>query len=514
MRDGISPSGRSRATNSEAATESIPRAARRIPAPPAAWYASGRERFAYRGEIEVTGESKGMKGRTRLAALLGFVLAAGCSNESQDLPPDAGVVRAVHAIPDLAVLTMNLDSNSLGDFDYAGIRGINRPGDGSHEIAFDVKLPGGDPPTRLETLNVATGLNRAQTIVLTGTAEQPETVTWDQPARDWAEEVANSDVEITVLEVSFGHAALGRGPLDFYLGPSPLDPTASSPVASLSYSDLSAIVEIDAGTQEIIVTPAGDPTTVVYESDVLSLPNVTSLLFVAFDGLKLDGDTPWLELRSLGDAFSNVMPNRLAPAEARAVHSARDSGPFDVVRHSNDETLIGDIAYGEVSPYVVVPTGSNTIDLKSVDDPDEVVAALTLSASPGADGTILISGEPDVVRMTLILDDNRRIATSARLRVINGAVTFPAVDIYVMEPGTNINDANPNVGLLAFPLGTSSLSFKAGDYDFVLAASGTRDIAVGPVRLTLENSGLYTVVATQAEQDDRIELILLDDLAE
>jgi hypothetical protein len=442
------------------------------------------------------------------------VLAAGCSNDSDELPPDIGVVRAVHALPDSAVLTMNLDDNSLGDFDFAGIRGINRPGDGNHEIAFDVKLPGGDPPERIETLNVATGVDRAATLVLTGTSEQPEVVTWDQPARDWDEEVANSDEEITVLEVSFGHAALSRGPLDIYLGASPVDPTTSSPVASLSYSDLSATMEIDAGTQEVVVTPAGDPTTIVYESDALALPGATSLLFVAFDGLKLDGDTPWLEVRSLGDGFSNVMPNRLVPATARAVHSARDSGPFDVIRHSNNETLISDLAYREASSYVVVPTGSNTIDLKSVDDPDEVVEALTLSASPGADGTIIISGEPDSVLMSSIVDDNRRIASYARFRVINGAVTFPGVDVYLMEPGTNVGDVNPIVALLAYPLGTSSLSFKAGEYDFALTESRTKDFVVGPVRLTLENGGLYTVVATPAAQENRVELIRLDDLAE
>ena len=450
----------------------------------------------------------------RLGALLLLAAAAGCKNDSQELPPDAGVVRAVHAIPDLGTLTMNLDSGSLGDFDYGAIRGINRPGDGNHEIAFDVKQPGGEPATPLETLNVATGLDRANTIVLTGTADQPNVIQWEQPARDWDAEAANSNDGITVLEVSFGHAALSRGPLDIYLGKSPVDPTTSTPIATLSYSDLSPLIEIDAEVLEIVVTPAGDPATELYDSDSLALPPATSLLFVAFDGAKLDGDTPWLSMRSLGEAFSNGMPNKKVPAMARAVHSARGIGSLDIIRQSNDETLFTGLEFQQVTPYIVVPTGTTALDIALTDDPGEVLSAVTLVTTAGSDSTILIAGEPDSDTAITLADDTRRIATAAKLRAINGDIDFLTMDVYVLEPGTSVEDVNPTFAAVTYSFGTGYVGFAEGEYDLVLTQTGSKDPIAGPTRLNLRNGGIYGVLATQASQDDRVEQVFIDDFAE
>jgi hypothetical protein len=455
-----------------------------------------------------------MKGSMRLGVLLLLAAVAGCKNDSQDLVPDAGIVRAVHAIPDLGTLTMNLDSGSLGDFEYGAIRGINRPGDGNHEIAFDVKQPGGMPSTRLETLNVATGVDRANTIVLTGTADEPNVIQWEQPARDWDEEAANSDDEITVLEVSFGHAALSRGALDIYLGESPVDPTTSTPIATLSYSDLSPFIEIDADVLEIVVTPAGDPETELYDSDSLVLPPATSLLFVAFDGAKLEGDTPWLSMRSLGEAFSNVIPNNRVPAMARAAHSARGTGSLDLIGEDDDETLIGGLEFEDVSPYVVIPTGTTSVDFALTEDPDEVIAVTTVVASAGSDSTIMIAGEPDSETTITLADDTRRISTAAKLRVINGDTDFNTMDLYVLEPGTSVDDVNPTVAAVTYPFATGYIGFAEGEYDLVLTETASKDPIAGPTRLNLRNGGIYGVLATQASQDDRTELVLIDDFAD
>jgi hypothetical protein len=455
-----------------------------------------------------------MKRTMRLAAMLALALAAACSNDSQELPPDAGVVRAVHAIPELATLTMNLDSSPLGDFDYLGIRGINRPGDGNHELSFDVKLPGGQPATRLETLTVATGVDLASTIVLTGPAGQPDVLTWEQPARNWEAEQADSGNAIDVLEISFGHAALSRGPLDFYVGASPVDPTTSTPVATLGYEDVSAFVEIDAATLEIVVTPAGDPATELYDSDPLALPAATSLLFVALDGAKMDGDSPWLEMRSLGEAFSNAMPNRNIPPNARAMHVSQGVGSLDLIRHSNGDVLIAGIAFGEISPYVVAPTGTNTIDVTPAGDPAEVLAAITLIAGAGTDSTILVVGDAEDVSSNTLADDVRRVATMAKFRVINTSTSFETIDAYVLEPGTSVEDRNPTFAAVTTPFGSGYVGFEAGDYDLVLTQSTTKDIVAGPTRVTFRNSGIYGVVALEAGQNDVEQLFIDDDPTE
>ena len=53
----------------------------------------------------------------------------------------------------------------------------------------------------------------------------------------------------------------------------------------------------------------------------------------------------------------------------------------------------------------------------------------------------------------------------------------------------------------------------AGDYDLVLTPNGSKNIASGPTRVSLSNGGIYTVVTTNAGQDDKVDLLLFDDLA-
>jgi hypothetical protein len=348
--------------------------------------------------------------------------------------------------------------------------------------------------------------------VLTGTAEQPNTLTWQQPTRNWEEEQANSDDAIDVLEISFGHAALSRGPLDFYIGESPVDPTTSTPIASLSHEDLSDFVEIDAATLEIIVTPAGDPATELFDSDPMALPAATSLLFVSLDGAKMDSDdTPWLAMRSLGEAFSNSIPNKNLPAHARALHASRGTDPLDLIQTSTDEVLIAGIEFGELTDYDVVPKGTISVNITAAGDPDDLKAVMTLTTSAGTDSTIVLVGEPDTISSNTVTDDLRRIATVAKFRVINASITFPTIDAYILEPGTSVEDVSPTFAAVTTPFSTGYVGFLAGEYDLVFTEATTKDVLAGPTRVRFRNSGIYGVVLLEAAQDDRVDELFIDD---
>ena len=453
-----------------------------------------------------------------ITTLIAVALVAACGGGEEDLPPDAGVLRVVHAIPELGVLNFTLDDEELGEFNYSQIKGISRPGDARHRVLIDVRRPGDQDDTRLETLNLTTAVDRADTIVLTGTLDHANVLTWEQPARDWEAELAETNDEITVLEVSFAHASETRGPLDFYLGEEGFDPTDGSSIASIGYSELQEGGEIDAEALELVVTPAGDPATVLLRTVQNVLPAATSLLFVALDSDKLDEEgTPRLAVRSLGDGYSFYLVDQDLPTSLRAVHGARGAGAIDVLFGvEEDELLLASLEFRGQSPYVDVPLDTTLVTVTPAGDPDEVTTTLGISLLPGSQQTVVVSGEngedeEDVVVASAFADDNRSVITAARFRVIQTASNFAFLDVYIVDPDESIEDLTPTVANVTYRGTAPYFQVAAGEYDLVLAESGTKDLVTDAMRVSVENGGIYTAIVIDGADEETVEVLPADD---
>jgi Domain of unknown function (DUF4397) len=453
-----------------------------------------------------------MKRHLRLVAMLALALGA-CKNDSLDLAPDLGQLRVVHAIPTLGPWTLTFDDTTLGDFDFTQIRGINRPGDGNHDVTIDIKLPGLDSPTsQLVTMNLATAIDRVTTLVVNGTRDNPNVIRWQQTARDWATEIADSTTPITVLEVSYANASALRGALDFYLGEDGFNPADQTPVASVDYTELSATDEIESDTLQLAVTPRGDPSTVLYRSLPLNLPPATTVLFVAYDADVLGSDgMPALAIRSLGAGFSAPITNQLLAQSYRIAHGARGVGALDARVADTDELVIGDIEFTEVTPYGPAPAVLTAFNLTAPGDETDVLSTYLIGEAPGLISTVLVNGQGDDLLATSTLDDPRRIVTEAKFRVYQASDSNPTVDVYLVDPGASIEDVVPIVGILSRNFASAYIAMAAGDYDLVITTAGTRDIVGGPTRVSLANNGLYSVMLTDSADANHVELHFIDD---
>jgi hypothetical protein len=458
-----------------------------------------------------------MKGRICLAATsaLALALLAACGGSSDDgTVLHSGSLRALHAIPELDVLTFTLDGEELVRFTYGGLGGINGLQPGPHTVQIDIDLPEGDEtPSRLATLDLTTEADVEQTYVLTGTLADHDLVAWSQPARDWSE-----DQDAEILEVSFGHASASHGTLDFYLGEDDdFDPADATPMATLSYSEMREAVEIPVGDYIAVLTPAGDPSTELLRSNLFTLAAARSIMFVAYDSSALDDTgTPFVALRSIGTGFSGPVPDPNRPTRVRAVNAVTGIPSFDLYidgdedEGEEDTLFIPDIPQGSVTEYVALDPLPTVFEIKET-DPDVLTSAPLI---PATDGTVLLGGPDGEVVGAYFVDDNRAIITHPKFRVLNGSTQFNAIDVYIVPPGGSIEDENPDIRSLVFRAASAYIIAPTGENDVVITEFGSKTVAAGPFPVTFEKGGVYGMAIMNGESDDSLEIIPMDGLAE
>jgi trimeric autotransporter adhesin len=119
------------------------------------------------------------------------------------------------------------------------------------------------------------------------------------------------------------------------------------------------------------------------------------------------------------------------------------------------------------------------------------------------------------LRSPLILVDNpRRVATQARVRIVHASPSAGNVDIYVTAVGADLANETPAFSNVAFKADTGYVDLDAGDYDVTVTPTASKTAAIGPVKLTFANSGIYTVAARDATGGGvPLGVIALDDLA-
>lgn len=117
-------------------------------------------------------------------------------------------------------------------------------------------------------------------------------------------------------------------------------------------------------------------------------------------------------------------------------------------------------------------------------------SALDYVSAPGTATDLL-----DNIVPAVLIDDTGRIASEAEVRVFHGSASTGEVDIYVVSPGADISTTTPAFTAVPFGADTGYVPFAAGDYELIVTATGTIDVAIGPVTVSVNAGGIYTAVA-------------------
>jgi hypothetical protein len=286
-----------------------------------------------------------------------------------------------------------------------------------------------------------------------------------------------------------------------------------NPLGSFVFGEDLGPVEVPAGDYRIRVTAAGDLAAVVFDSGSLTLPGGADLLLVAVANTG-PGDSP-ISLVAADAEGSFEILDAETPAELRAVHASPDAPAVDVV--VNDDfanPVLTDVPFPLVSDYLAVPAGTYNIKVTPTGNPGVIVIDADISVAAGEQYSVYASDVLASIAPYVLKDDNRPIATEAKVRIVHLAPGAGLVDIYVTSPGADLSTLSPTFPAVDFKDETGYTRLAGGEYDVTVTAAGTKDAAIGPVTVMLSDGGVYTAAARDAAGGGApFGLILLDDFA-
>ncbi len=451
----------------------------------------------------------------RILVLMVFLLAAlslaGCnsSSSSSSSSDPTTQVRVLHASPDApAVNILAGGSPVLEGVDYKDGSGYLTVPAGSLEVAVDGLLPGGATLTVIGPLDIDLEAGTQYTVVAFGevTEIKPLLITVDRVT------VGAGETRIQVL-----HAAPNAPEVDVYLLPPDTNtvPEGVAPVGTFEAEGVLGPVNVQAGSYQIIVTLADDADTIVFDSGTVDLPGGADLLVVAVQNTAA-GDAPISLVVMDGEGSTEIL-DKNSPANVRVVHASADAPNVDVV--ANDVvTLVNDLAFPEFTAYLAPAPDTYNIKVgptgNAVGNP-VIEADLTLEA--GQSYTVIAVGTLAEIEPLVLVDNRRRIATEARVRIVHASTLAGNVDIFVTDAaGTDLTTVDPVFSDVPFKAETGYVSLAAGTYFVTVTPVGEPETAaIGPVELELEAGGLYGAIARDPlPPETDLGLILLDDLAE
>lgn len=424
-----------------------------------------------------------------------FLLVSACSNSNNsETVTGKGLIRAIHTIPDLGTVSFLIEETRLATLGFKESSGISEYDDIEYTFNFDISLPGDTDATRIKSTTVKVNSEFEHTFVLAGSLDAPEIILWEQFRRDWAGELAAAaadETEITVMEVSFGGLSNVAGSVDVYLEAPGTSPLAASPKATIGYADLQTAIELSAGEYQLVLTPAGDPSTILFATDPIAVSAATSSLFTIMDDGGLT--TADYSVRWIGTSLGLELFDINLQSEISVFHAGLGTDPVDIVIGGDfANPLLTGLQYTDYSPYTSVEPGVLNLNVIPTGNPGVLLAERAFEVPRGTINRLYLVGLPGALQAVLIREDHRTLSTHARMQVFQGAARYQTVDLYIVATDIDISLIGPTLTSFLFGTGTGLASFEPGDYNFIITEPGTKNVIGGPYLLNLvagENSG-------------------------
>ncbi len=438
---------------------------------------------------------------------MGFAIAlAACGSDDPDPLANTAELSVIHASADAPAVDIDLNGASFGrNIDFKRVVPNQTVTAGPVSVAVRGILPGSARPTVIgpASLTLQAGRRYAVLAVNRVAAIEPLVITRD------ATPVSAGSARLQVV-----HAAPDAPRVAVYVTAPNANLAASAPAGTFSFKESFGPANVAAGDYQIRVTPAGTPGTVVFDSGTVRLDAGADLLIVAVPNTTT-GSAPITLLATTPGGDVVELLDRTTPARLRVIHASPDAPPVSVFANDNfAQALVPALAYPSFTPFVDVPPASYNLKVTPVGNPGAIVINADATLARGAEYSVFAVGRLAAIEPLVLRDDRRRVATQAKVRILHASPAAGPVDIFVVAPGASIASATPAFSNVPFKANTGYVSLAAGSYEVVVTPTGTRNAAIGPARIDIANSGVYTIAARDAVGGGApLGVILLDDFA-
>lgn len=126
--------------------------------------------------------------------------------------------------------------------------------------------------------------------------------------------------------------------------------------------------------------------------------------------------------------------------------------------------------------YLSVPPGDYNFKVTATGNPGAIVIDQDASLSAGTSTTIMAVNFLKSIEPLVLEDDNRGIATEARVRIVHRSPTAEPVDIYVTVPGVGISLLEPNFSNVPFKADTGYVSLEGGTFSVTVTPTVPRPL--------------------------------------
>lgn len=453
----------------------------------------------------------------RLVPALAAALTLVACTDARDEPGGQGNVRAIHAISDIGTLQFRIEAVSISSPDYLTATAFTPFDDLSYDFNFDYVSGLTQSEVRLGTIEQALEPDVDYTFVAAGTLADTRVYTVARPE-------FTADLGTDTFEIWFANLSASAGDIDIYLGEPDFDPAALAPLAAgVALDDFTEIDEILSERTQVVVTPAGDPSTILIRSEPTTiLPNDRVLVALFDSALESTGD---YVISLIGQSGTARLFDDAAPVSVQFSNASRDTGPVDVYIEPEQgpltTPLFAGVGYGETTSLADVPVA---------DDLSEVTITVTAAGNTGVelftqdftftDGDFawqILAGAQadDTVRLATLFDAWRPFADAAKVSFYNAIRSGGAVDVYLVASDETFDVESSPALLRNAGIGSSIAQFRAPPdaYQLYVVDDETDSIRLGPVEIALTGGDVVQLITTDtADADPNAADFLLVDL--
>jgi hypothetical protein len=273
-------------------------------------------------------------------------------------------------------------------------------------------------------------------------------------------------------------------------------------ISNLEYGISSGYAQLNAGSANVKVTPAGAASPVVIDADVVLEDGSEYTIFAA-------------------GSLSTIEPviavdNRQAvnnKAKIRFAHMSPDAPAVDIkLNDGNGPAVFGNVAFKDISSYVEVDGGTYTFAVTPTNSTDEVIVFDPIAVENGMVYTVVAKGTlnpadsfPFIARVFVDNAEGNAFVDltafgKANVMVIHASPDAPGVDLLVDNSVAGSN--------LTFPVNTGYLGVTAGTRNIKVNVTGTSTKVIQADIEFMKNMN-YSIFAVDSVA--KIQALLIED---